>query len=334
MKLSAKICVWELSEPFVISRGAQKCAETIQVTVTDTDGREGRGEGCPVDYRGETAESLLSEVEKCGPRFEMATDLDPTSFMQPGGARQALDAALWDLRAQREGKSVFELAGLGAPQPLETAMTIGIRAPEEYEIAARSYSEHRILKLKVGKTNVLSAIRAARRGAPHSVFIVDPNQAWDVSQLKCNADELSSLGVVLLEQPIPVGDEGELDGYECPIPLCADELVNTPDDLVKAKDRFQAINIKLDKAGGLSSALELADKARGAGFKIMVGCFTGSSLSIAPAMVLGQRCDFVDLDGPLFLKSDRPGGLNYSKGFVDIPRGQFWGGSISVRQDI
>ena len=182
-----------------------------------------------------------------------------------------------------------------------------------------------MLKIKVDDTQPVAAIEAVRRGAPHPLLIVDANQAWTVEALKSHAQRLAQLGVVLLEQPIRVGAEGGLDGYRCPILIAADELINDVTDLDKAKGRFDVINIKLDKTGGLTEALRLADAARAAGFDLMVGCMAGSSLSMAPAMVLAQQCRFVDLDGPLLQSEDFPGGLTYLDGEVSPPEREFWG---------
>jgi len=317
---------WPLREPFSISRGTNTETPCVIVTLIDHAGRRGRGEGCGVPYAGETPKTMSIEIEQVRSAIEAGATREALLDLLPaGGARCAVDAALWDLSAKRAGQSVFALAGIAAPMAVNTAYTIGIRSIEAYEAAAAARSGHALLKIKVDAGDPIAAIAAARHGAPNSAFIVDPNQAWTVQTLKRLAPQLSALGVVLLEQPIKVGDEAALDGYRCPVPLCADELINHTGDLDKAKGRFDVINIKLDKTGGLTEALDLAKAAKAAGFQLMVGCMAGSSLSMAPAMVLAQQCAFVDLDGPLLQSEDWPDGLSYRDGVVQPPDPAFWG---------
>ena len=326
LKLDIETRAWPMHEPFAISRGVQTDQPTINVTLTDGAGRVGRGEGCGVDYAGETPETMTAELEALRPVIEAGvTREDLLTLLPAGGARCALDAALWDLEAKQTGVSAFARAGVDAPRAVSTTYTIGIRTLEDYEATARRYADFRMLKIKVDDTQPVAAIEAVRRGAPHPLLIVDANQAWTVEALKSHAQRLAQLGVVLLEQPIRVGAEGGLDGYRCPILIAADELINDVTDLDKAKGRFDVINIKLDKTGGLTEALRLADAARAAGFDLMVGCMAGSSLSMAPAMVLAQQCRFVDLDGPLLQSEDFPGGLTYLDGEVSPPEREFWG---------
>jgi L-alanine-DL-glutamate epimerase-like enolase superfamily enzyme len=317
---------WPLHEPLAIARGVQDTVPTIQVTIVDEHGHRGRGEACGVDYAGETIASMTAQIEAVLPSITPDITRDALlSLLPAGGARYAVDSALWDLEAKQSGESAFVRAGVKEPKAVQTARTIGIRSTAEYFSAARAHAEHALLKIKVDASDPLGALAAVRRGAPDSSLIVDPNQSWSVEQLKALAPHLSALGVVLLEQPIPVGDEGGLEGYRCPIPICADELINDERDLSRAKGRFDFVNIKLDKAGGLTSALRLADAATAAGFKLMVGCMVGSSLSMAPAMILAQRCAFVDLDGPLLQSEDWPDGLRYESGWVSPPAQHFWG---------
>lgn len=317
---------WRMAEPFAISRETKTENEGLLVTLIDGAGRPGRGEAYGVTYAGETLAAMAAQLEAVRPAIEAGADRQALlDLLDAGGARCALDAALWDLEAKRTGRSAFDLAGVAAPRAVDSAYTIGIRSVEAYEIAARRRSGFKLLKLKVDAADPLAGIAAARRGAPDAAFIVDPNQAWSVETLKALAPRLVALGVVLLEQPIPVGDESGLDGYDCPIRLCADELINEAADLPKARGRFDVINIKLDKAGGLTAALQLAQTARADGFGLMVGCMGGSSLSMAPALVLAQQCDFVDLDGPLLLAEDWPDGLTYDDGRVAPAHALFWG---------
>jgi len=317
---------WPLREPFAISRGVQTDVAAIVVTLVDGEGRCGRGEACGVPYAGETPETMTAQIEAVRSVIEGGVDRRTLLDILPaGGARCAVDAALWDLEAKTSGRSAFLAAGVAAPRALVTAYTIGIRAIDDYETAAAARANHALLKIKVDATDPIAAVAAARRGAPNAAFIVDPNQSWTLDTLKAFAPDMAALGVVLLEQPIKVGAEEGLDGYACPIRLCADELINGPADLAKAKGRFDVINIKLDKTGGLTAALQLADVARAEGLDLMVGCMAGSSLSMAPAFVLGQQCVFVDLDGPLLQASDWPNGMVYRDGVAAPPSPALWG---------
>jgi L-alanine-DL-glutamate epimerase-like enolase superfamily enzyme len=317
---------WPLREPFAISRGVQTEVAAIVVTLVGEDGHSGRGEACGVPYAGETPETMTAQIEAVQSLIEGGVDRQTLLDILPaGGARCAVDAALWDLEAKTSGRSPFLAAGIATAGPLTTAYTIGIRAAEEYETAARAHANHSLLKIKVDAQDPVAAVAAARRGAPNAAFIVDPNQAWSLDALKDFAPRMAELGVVLLEQPITVGCEEGLDGYDCPVLLCADELINGSADLAKAKGRFDVINIKLDKAGGLTAGLQLADAARAEGLDLMVGCMAGSSLSMAPAFVLGQQCAFVDLDGPLLQSTDWPHGIIYRDGVATPPSRMLWG---------
>jgi L-alanine-DL-glutamate epimerase-like enolase superfamily enzyme len=324
--LSVETRRWPLREPFTISRSTTSEAEGLVVILQDAFGYRGRGEGYGVNYAGETLASMRNQVEAARSIVEAGITREALlSVLPPGGARCAIDTALWDLEAKRSGRSAFELAGIGSPAPVETAYTIGIRSVGAYEAAARKRGGFKCLKVKVDNRNPIDAIVAVRRGAPSAALIVDPNQAWTVDTLKSVAPHLVGLGVVLLEQPIEVGDEPGLDGYRCPVRLCADELIQDAADLFRARGRFDVINIKLDKTGGLTEALRLAEAARASGFGLMVGCMGGSSLSMAPALVLAQQCEFVDLDGPLLQAEDWDHGLSYRDGLIDLPDRTLWG---------
>ena len=313
-------------EPFVISRGPIDDATVIEVTLCDERGVVGHGEGHGIVYAGETLETMRAELEAVRPAIEAGADrIALLDLMPPGGARLAVDAALWDLAAKRGLGDPFAANGL-APAPVTSAITLGIRAPDAFEAASRARAAAAMLKIKVGADDPFAQLEAVRRGAPAAALIVDPNQAWSVDQLRDYAPRLHALGVVLLEQPIAVGDEAGLDGYTCPIPLCADELLNDIADLDRVVGRFQVANIKLDKTGGLTAALRLADACEARGLALMVGCMGGSSLGMAPAMVLAQRCRFVDLDGPLFLREDRTPGFVYDNGLIARPHDPaIWG---------
>jgi L-alanine-DL-glutamate epimerase-like enolase superfamily enzyme len=317
---------WPLDVPLQIARGSLSCQPTLQLQLTDADGVTGWGEACGIPYKGETPASMMADVERVRAAIEAGVTREALLTLLPGGgARTALDSALWDLEAKRGGPDPFRANGL-QPRPISSACTIGIRSLDAYEASARALAGFALLKVKVDAVDPVAAIRAVRAGASDARLIVDPNQSWSVAQLKDLAGPMADLGVSLLEQPIPVGAESGLDGWTSPVPLCADELVDTEADLDLAQGRFRYVNIKLDKAGGLTAALRLADAAEARGLGLMVGCMLGSSLSMAPAMVLAQRCSFVDLDGPMLHSADVPNGFQYVDGRVDCPHNPaLWG---------
>ena len=307
-----------LHEPFVISRQVITSAPVLRVTLTNR-GVSGRGEAHGVSYRGETPATMRQQIAAIAPVLSAGLSrADLLDVLPAGGARAALDAALWDLEAKRDGVDPFAAAAVTA-RPVTTSLTIGMRDTAAYSSAARQRAGAAMLKVKVGADGPLAAIDAVRRGAPDARLIVDPNQAWDIEALKVFEPALFDLGVELLEQPIAVGAEAGLDDLTFRIPLCADELIDDVADLDHAAGRFRYVNIKLEKCGGLTAALLLADVAVERGFALMVGCMGGSSLSMAPAMVLAQRCAFVDLDGPSFLIDDILGGFRYADGVVVEP---------------
>ncbi len=317
---------WLLKEPFGISRGVRTTQAVIQVKLTDRDGHSGWGEASGIDYQGETPETMQRQIEAVAQQIRTGVDRQALLKLLPhGGARFAVDTALWDLEAKQTGISPFDRFGVRA-DPVKSDQTIGIRDLAGYEAAAVELADFAVIKVKVNRTRPLDAIRAVRRGAPGPRLIVDPNQSWSVSDVKAYSSELAALGVVLLEQPIPVGAEAQLDGFQGPVPLCADELIDDIRDLERARGGFQFVNIKLDKCGGLTAAQALADAAQRQGFQLMVGCMVGSSLSMAPAMVLAQRCAFADLDGPLLQAEDVEHGFVYEHGVVNRPYNpKLWG---------
>ncbi len=320
LRLEAWAKTWALREPFAISRAVHTDVPTLQVRLTDARGLVGAGESHGVTYEGETVTDMIAQIEAARPMLESGVSRESLLEVLPaGGARFAVDSALWDLVCKQRGIDAFALAGV-ARNPVRTAHTIGMRSLAGYEQAAREYAGWSVLKIKLDARDPVAVVEAVRRGSPGAALIIDPNQAWSTDQLKRLAPKMADLGAVLLEQPIPVGAEAALDGYDCPVGLCADELVGKESDLPKAAGRFSHVNIKLDKCGGLTSALKLADAATKAGFGLMVGCMGGSSLNMAPAMVLAQRCAFVDLDAPLFLTEDCAHGYAYVDGVVEDPR--------------
>jgi L-alanine-DL-glutamate epimerase-like enolase superfamily enzyme len=313
-------------EPFVISRGVETDTPTIQVMLTDNKGNVGRGEACGIDYQGETPETMMAQIAAV--EAAIAAGITRSSLLDllpNGGARFAIDSALWDLEAKRDGTDPFTMAGL-RPDPVNVDVTIGIRPVAEYETAARKFADYSVLKVKVDASDPIACIANVRKGAPKARMIIDPNQSWSVEMVKALGPQLKALGVALLEQPIKLGDEPGLDGHVPEVPLCADELIDSVADLAKARGRFQLINIKLDKCGGLTAGLALADEAQRQGFGLMIGCMAGSSLSMAPGMVLAQRCAFVDLDGPLLHAEDIDHGFTYVNGMVAQPyQPRLWG---------
>lgn len=324
-KLSARPHAWKLKEPFVISRGVRSEARVVVVELRE-DGRVGRGEAAGVAYHGETPESMLAQIEQVRPAIEGGCDRRELLRLMPaGGARHAVDAALWDLEAKRTGVPVWKRAGVARWQPVESAVTIGIRDNDAYEAAARERAGFPWIKVKVGRGSPVEAVAAVRRGAPGARLIVDANQAWTLDELREYAPQLQPFAVDLLEQPLAAGTDAGLIDYASPIPLCADESLSTRDDLPGLAGRYRFVNIKLDKTGGLTDALELAAAARAAGFRLMVGCMLGGSVSVAPGMVLAQQCEVCDLDGPWLQSEDWPHGIVYEQGRMALPAPELWG---------
>jgi L-alanine-DL-glutamate epimerase-like enolase superfamily enzyme len=325
MRLEATTRVWPLREPFVISRGTHYDCEVIVVRL-EQDGHVGRGEAVGVDYHGETLESMLTQIEDVRARVERGvTRQELLKLLPPGGARNAIDIALWDIEAKRSGKRAWELAGIPNARPITTTETIGIRSVEGYEKRARELSRYEWLKIKVNADQPLECLRAVRRGAPNAKLVVDPNQAWSVREMVELAPALVELKVNLLEQPVPIDGDDELDRIDLPIPICADEPANTVEDLPHIVERYDFVNIKLDKSGGLTAGLELAHAARAAGMKLMVGCMVGGSIAMAPGMIVAQLCEVADLDGPLLQSEDWPDPIVYTDGVMSLPPRALWG---------
>ncbi|MCL7713412.1 N-acetyl-D-Glu racemase DgcA [Stenotrophomonas mori] len=324
-RLHARTHAWTLKEPFAIARGVRSEAQVVIVELHE-DGVVGRGEAGGVAYRGETPESMLAQIEQVRAELERGCDRQQLLQLLPaGGARHALDAALWDLEARRSGVPAWTLAGVGQWRPVDSAVTIGIRDIEAYEAAARAHADYPWLKVKVGRGSPVAAVAAVRRGAPRARLIVDANQAWSVDELLAYAPALEPYAVDLLEQPVPVDQSEGLGAYAGAIPVCADEALSTLEDLPGLVGRYQFVNIKLDKTGGLTAGLELAAAARAAGFRLMVGCMLGGSVSVAPGMVLAQLCEVCDLDGPWLQAEDWPDGIVYTRGRMAMPDPPLWG---------
>jgi L-alanine-DL-glutamate epimerase-like enolase superfamily enzyme len=317
---------WPYRVPFRISRGVEEALDVIVVTLKDDGGHIGRGEAAGVDYAGETMAGMRGQLAAVEPALRAGVSREELQTLLPsGGARNALDCALWDLEAKATGVSVWARAGFDPPHPVTTCLTLGIDTPEAMAQAAAAVCALPALKIKVDARQHLEAVRRIHEASPDAAILVDPNQAWSLALLNELAPQLATLGVVLIEQPVPVSAAAELAGYRGPIPLAADESCADRSSLGSLPRAFSYVNIKLDKTGGLTEALALADAARAAGFRIMVGCMAGTSLAMAPGMVVAQRAEFVDLDGPLLHSRDRTPGIEYRNGLMQIPPRALWG---------
>jgi len=323
--LETRIEHWPIAGTFAISRGTR--TEAVVVLAELTDGRHrGHGEAVPYARYGETVEGVVAALEAM--RAPLAAALDRTALqhaMPAGAARNALDCALWDLEAKRAGVPAHALAGVPAPRPVVTAYTISLGAPEVMAEAAMKSAGRALLKIKLGGDGDPARIAAVRRAAPDARLIVDANEGWTPRNLAENLAACAAAGVTLVEQPLPAGADAALADMAHPIPICADESVHDRASLEALAGRYEAINIKLDKTGGLTEALRLADEAQQRGFMLMVGCMVATSLSMAPAMLVAQRARVVDLDGPLLLARDRPHGLLYQDSLIHPPTAALWG---------
>ncbi|MBL8698785.1 MAG: dipeptide epimerase [Alphaproteobacteria bacterium] len=324
-RLTAVREVFPIRGVFRISRGAR--TESVVVTATvEQDGAIGRGECVPYPRYGESVESVIAQIDSV--RDAVAAGLDREGLraaLPAGAARNAVDCALWDLEAKRAGKRVWQLAGLPEPGPVTTAYTISVDTPEKMEEAARAAAARPLLKIKLTGDGDLDRVMAVRRGAPKARFIVDANEAWTASHYASFARELVRHGVELIEQPLPAKDDSGLASVEHPVPVCADESCHDSSTIAGLPGRYEAINIKLDKTGGLTEALRLRAAARAAGLRIMVGCMIGTSLAMAPALLVAQGAEWIDLDGPLLLARDRDPGLVYVGSSVEPSAPALWG---------
>jgi L-alanine-DL-glutamate epimerase-like enolase superfamily enzyme len=314
---------WEMKTPFKITGHTFAEAQLLYVTISE-HGARGHGEAAGVYYLGENGDSMLAQAESVRDALERGADRARLHELLPaGGARNAIDCALWDFQAKREGKTIWQLTGL-QPGKTITVLTIGIGAPQEMAATARTLDTARI-KVKLDGELPLERIAAVCAARPDAQIVVDVNQGWSFEQLVELAPKLEQLGVAMIEQPLPRGGDAALEGYEPPIPLCADESCLDTSEFEQALRRYQMINIKLDKTGGLTEALELARTAQSWGVGLMVGNMMGTSLAMAPAFVIAQLCRFVDLDGALFLKRDRHHPMSYAGGVVAPPSRELWG---------
>ncbi len=320
MEVTVARNMFPLVRTFTISRGSRSQAHVLTATVTDGD-TAGRGECVPYARYGETLDSVVSQIERVDPIGRTALQ----KALPPGAARNAVDCALWDLEAKRLGRHVWELAGLAAPRQVVTAYTISLDTPENMRLAAADNSHRPFLKIKLGTPDDMPRLEAVREGAPDARIIVDANEGWTEEIYSDLAPHLVRLGVELVEQPLPAEDDAILAEIPRPLPVCADESCHDRTSLPSLQGRYDFVNIKLDKAGGLTEALALRDAALAEGYGIMVGCMVGSSLAMAPAVLVAQSAAVVDLDGPLLLAEDREMPLRYDGSEVHPPTSELWG---------
>ncbi|GLQ54677.1 N-acetyl-D-Glu racemase DgcA [Devosia nitrariae] len=324
--LAAAIERFGIAGTFAISRGSKHEAVVVHVTLT-CDGIAGHGECVPYARYGETPEGVLDTILGLAPAIEAGLDRQGLqAALPPGAARNGIDCAFWDLEARLAGTSVAALTGLAVPPKVISAYTISLDTPEAMAESARRVSDYPLLKLKLDGAGDHERIAAVRAAVPNARLIVDANEAWAVQDLAANIEACRKLGVELVEQPLPADADTTLSTVPHPVPICADESIHGLSSLAMLNSRYEAINIKLDKTGGLTEAIALAHAARARGLRLMVGCMVGTSLSMAPALLLCGLADWVDLDGPLLLQQDRPGGLSYAAGRIIGAGAEMWGG--------
>ena len=316
---------WPIRGSFTISRGSKTEAHVIVATIEE-DGVVGRGEAVPYARYGDSVEQAMASVVSISP--DIAEGLDRNGLVDrlpAGAARNAVDCALWDLEAKKAGKSAAELAGVTLPDSMVTAYTLGLGAPDAMAEAARQAADRPLLKLKLGGGDDLTRVAAVRAAAPQSRLVVDANEAWSVDNVRDWGPDLAALGVEMIEQPVPSDADDGLAGISSPVALCADESCHGIDSLDRLLGKYQMINIKLDKAGGLTEALRLRAAAEARGLGIMVGCMLATSLAMAPAMLVAATAKVVDLDGPLLLAEDRQPGLRFDGARILPPPSALWG---------
>jgi len=315
---------WPLDKPFRISRGSRSEARVVVVTVTDGQ-QTGRGEAVPIKRYNQSVASVLAQIESI--KGERNLDRHRIQELLPAGAaRNAMDCALWDLEAKISGKRVWELAKIPMVPEVETSFTISLDTPPLMAAAAGANANAPILKLKLGGDDIdLARVEGVREAAPAARLLIDANESWSPSHYQKIVPALKRLGVELIEQPFPADADEVLETLEHPIPICADESCHTSADLPGLTNRYEVVNVKLDKTGGLTEALHLCKRARESGFKLLIGCMVGTSLSMAAARLLASTADYVDLDGPLLLARDRDHGLSYENNRIGLPSRELWG---------
>ena len=326
--LQARHHRYALSRPFRISRGVKTSAEVIGVTLRQGNA-VGRGEGVPYPRYGESIDSALAAIETIRPAIESGASREALQkLLSPGAARNAVDCAMWDLEARLVGGDVAAMVGGAKPGPVASALTISLDSPAAMGEAAAQIARVPLIKVKVDAIDPIAQIRAVRAAAPTAALIVDPNESWDEALVRTMEAVLVGARVVLLEQPVPAGADEWLEGYSSAVPICADESFHVAEDVAVVARRYGVVNIKLDKTGGLTAALDAARAARAAGLGLMTGCMVSSSLSIAPALHLAAQAEFVDLDGPLWLVDDWAGGVRNEHGMLIPPDRGFWGQAV------
>jgi L-Ala-D/L-Glu epimerase len=316
---------WPVAGHFTIARGSRTVADVVVVTLSQADA-VGRGECVPYPRYDETVAAVMAELEAARAVIERGiARQEIPRLLSLHAARNALDCALWDLEAKRTGKPVWQLAGLAPPQPCVTAYTLSLDAPEVMAAAAARAAHRPLLKVKLGRNGDADRLRAVRQAAPRSRLIVDANEGWTAATLPALLETCAEARVELVEQPLPAGQDEILRGLARPVAICADESAHGRDSLASLLGKYDAINIKLDKVGGLTEALALARAARASGLKIMVGCMLATSLAMAPATLVAQYADYIDLDGPLLLARDRDPGIVYDGSLMPPPPPALWG---------
>jgi L-alanine-DL-glutamate epimerase-like enolase superfamily enzyme len=324
LSINAREEIWPLKQPFRISRGSRTEARVVVVTISDGE-HIGRGEGVPLARYNQSTASVLAQIES----IESKQNLDRQGLQEllpAGAARNALDCALWDLESKASDKRVWELANIPIIREVETSFTISLNTPEKMAADAKANAKLPILKLKLGGDDLdLARVKAVREIAPATRLLIDANESWSPEHYGEIVPALKELGVELIEQPFLANTHETLETLDHPIPVCADESCHTTADLPRLTNRYEAINVKLDKTGGLTEALRLCQRAHESGFKLLVGCMVCTSLGIAPALLLASTVDYVDLDGPLLLARDRDNALTYHNGKIDIPSRELWG---------
>lgn len=325
LNLSVHMEEWPTTHTFRISGFSWNSYKVVVVEIDDGVHR-GQGEGTPLFYMGETVESMYDDIWRVASEIRRGINRsDLLSLMKPGGARNAVDCALWDLQAKQSAKSIWEITGI-SQKNIATAYTIGIEdTPKAMGVKAAEASSFSILKVKLDINEPVERVAAVRTARPDALLTVDANQAWTIEQLKAIAPQLSKLGVQLIEQPLPRGTDQCLNDYDGPIPLCADESFQEQDDLRQLSKGYRFVNVKLDKMGGLTESLNILSSIKRSGLNVLVGCMGSTSLSLAPTLVLGHLAEFVELDGNLMLQSDRPFGLQLSQGCVAKLNSKLWG---------
>jgi L-alanine-DL-glutamate epimerase-like enolase superfamily enzyme len=317
---------WELIEAFATAHDSITHIPVLVATLSGRGGARGWAEAAGVDYEGETPESMAAEIAAVAPQLgDGLTGEELLHLLPPGGARNALDCALWDLRAKESGIAVWQAAGLRPPRPVTTVLTIGLGDEDATRRKAREAAGYPILKLKVDAERHLDVVRIVREQQPEARLIVDANQAWSRPLLEWLLPRLEELGVELVEQPLPRGEDAALDGLRSPLPLAADESCTDRRSLAALAGRYQYANIKLDKCGGLTEGLAMVREAGRLGLGLMVGNMCGTSLAMAPAFLIAQSCRYVDLDGPLLQRLDRDLPIRFESGLMRAPARGLWG---------